>query len=73
MTTSILTDDVNVSFFSLKGVMTRNNEDLSVLLAIGDNWQCYSGKKKNLQGIYRKGDSSAVKKKRYDHCTKIEE
>ena len=46
MTTSIFTDDVNVSFFSLKGVMTRNNEDLSVLLAIGDNWQCYLGKKK---------------------------
>ena len=46
MTTSIFTDDVNVSFFSLKGVMTRNNEDLSVLLAIGDNWQCYSGEKK---------------------------
>ena len=32
-------------FFSVKGVMTRNNEDLSVLLAIGDNWQRYSGKK----------------------------
>ena len=25
--------------------MTRNNEHLSVLLAIGDNWQRYSGKK----------------------------
>ena len=45
MTTSIFTDDVNVFFFSVKGVMTRNNEHLSVLLAIGDNWQRYSGKK----------------------------
>ena len=74
MTTSILTDDVNVSFFSLKGVMTRNNEDLSVLLAIGDNWQCYSGKKKELtRNLQEGGLICCKKKKRYDHCTKIEE
>lgn len=64
MTTSILTDDVNVSFFSLKGVMTRNNEDLSVLLAIGDNWQCYSGKKKELTRNLQEGGLICCKKKK---------
>ena len=42
--------------------MTRNNEDLSVLLAIGDNWQCYSGKKKQLTRNLQEGGLICCKK-----------